>query len=142
MHRYGKPPLPDRLSDEGLRKPRPFSLDDITKTTSCPNLAQLHNISKINQRSKQITKMVDSVPIDEGEIPLESIRTLYNDRLFLPRISSNTSSNMKIQGKVIRAFQYGIIVLPFILDYATDIASSGAGYTNGTNQPCVTNHCS
>ena len=109
--------LPSRRhSDSECIQPR-IEFNTSIKNTSCPNLDKLSIASKVYDW--------EVVPISDSDLPMKSIKILYNDRQYLP--PENKAEIRDKPSHTIRAIQYAIIVLPFILDYVTDITSSGTG---------------
>ena len=66
-------------------------------------------------------------------ISLDTARTLYTDKQFFPAgfhrmISqlSKTESDRKIRRNIFSVLRRTMLILPFLLDYTTDIINSGA----------------
>jgi len=89
--------------------------------------------SKYELPGKDFSDSETKEPTDDicSNIPLDTALTLYNDKQFFPATFHATiaklinESDRKIRRKIISGLRNGILILPFLLDYITDIINSG-----------------
>ena len=64
---------------------------------------------------------------DVQKLPIDVVKALYNDRQFLPstRFRPDDGDIRNLKWRTFRTIKYILMVLPFIIDYLTDIINSG-----------------
>ena len=80
---------------------------------------------------------VDADELTESGISMDIVKILYKDEQFLPKHLLSRFAKGKWSRTIIQIIQFSLTVLPFVLDYITDIVNSGTGGQNITRKPSL-----
>jgi len=77
------------------------------------------------------SEVKEKIDKNSNGVSLDTARTLYTDKQFFPATFHATISKLinesdhQIRLTIISVFRHAILILPFMLDYMTDIINSG-----------------